>query len=131
MGVGQFGKIFQAQHIDASYHESVRGAQKTNTADPQNSRVHPRTFVVNFRAFPMKAIVTVTPKKSILDPQGDAVRKAIHHLGMECVESVRVGKHIELEISGTNVEKTREKLDQVAKELLSNPVIEDYKIEIY
>jgi phosphoribosylformylglycinamidine (FGAM) synthase PurS component len=36
-----------------------------------------------------------------------------------------------LEISGTNVEKTREKLDQVAKELLSNPVIEDYKIEIY
>lgn len=79
----------------------------------------------------MKAIVTVTPKKSILDPQGDAVRKAIHHLGMECVQSVRVGKHIELDISGTNVEKTREKLEQVAKDLLSNPVIEDYKIEIH
>jgi phosphoribosylformylglycinamidine synthase PurS subunit len=79
----------------------------------------------------MKAIVTVTPKKSILDPQGDAVRKAIHQLGMECVESVRVGKHIELDISGTNLEKTREKLDQVAKELLSNPVIEDYKIDLH
>ena len=78
----------------------------------------------------MKAIVTVTPKKSILDPQGEAVRKAIHHLGMGCVESVRVGKHIELDISGTDVEKTRAKLDQVAKDLLSNPVIEDYQIEI-
>lgn len=78
----------------------------------------------------MKAIVTVTPKKSILDPQGDAVRKAIHHLGMECVESVRVGKHIELEISGSDIGKTREKLEEVAKNLLSNPVIEDYKIEI-
>lgn len=78
----------------------------------------------------MKAIVTVTPKKSILDPQGDAVRKAIHYLGMECVKSVRVGKHIELEISGTDLEKTRERLEQVAKELLSNPVIEDYKIEL-
>lgn len=78
----------------------------------------------------MKAIVTVTPKKSILDPQGEAVRKAIHHLGMECVQSVRVGKHIELEISGTNLEKTREKLEQVAQDLLSNPVIEDYTIEL-
>ena len=79
----------------------------------------------------MKAVVTVTPKKSILDPQGEAVRKAIHHLGMECVETVRVGKHIELEISGSDIEKTREKLDQVAKDLLSNPVIEDYSIEIH
>lgn len=79
----------------------------------------------------MKAIVTVTPKKSILDPQGDAVRKAIHHLGMECVGSVRVGKHIELEISGSDIAKTREKLEEVAKNLLSNPVIEDYKIEIH
>ena len=79
----------------------------------------------------MKAIVTVTPKKSILDPQGDAVRKAIHHLGMECVESVRVGKHIELDISGTDVAKTREKLEEGAKNLLSNPAIEDYKIDIH
>ncbi len=78
----------------------------------------------------MKAIVTVTPKKSILDPQGEAVRNAMHHAGMECVESVRVGKHIELEISGTDLEKTRAKLDQLAKDLLSNPVIEDYTIEI-
>lgn len=78
----------------------------------------------------MKATVIVTPKKSVLDPQGEAVRKAIHGLGMECVEEVRIGRFIELEISGNDLEKTKAKLDEVAKDLLSNPVIEDYRIEI-
>lgn len=78
----------------------------------------------------MRAVVTVMPKKSVLDPQGEAVCKAIHSLGMGCVEGVRIGKHIELEISGSDLEKTRAKLEEVARDLLSNPVIEDCKIEL-
>jgi phosphoribosylformylglycinamidine synthase len=78
----------------------------------------------------MKATVIVTPKKSVLDPQGEAVRKAIHGLGMECVENVRIGRIIELEISGSDAAKTKAKLEEVAKDLLSNPVIEDYSIEL-
>ncbi len=78
----------------------------------------------------MKAEIIVTPKPSVFDPQGDAVRRAMHHLGMECVDSVRIGKHIELEISGKNVEKTREKLEQICHDLLSNPVIEDYILKL-
>lgn len=78
----------------------------------------------------MKAEIIVTPKQSVYDPQGDAVRRAMQHLGMECVESVRIGKFIELEISGKNVEKTRAKLDQICKDLLSNPVIEDYVLKL-
>ncbi len=78
----------------------------------------------------MKAIVTVMPKRTVLDPQGVTVKNAIHHLGMECVEEARVGKSIELKISGEDIEKTREKLEQIAKDLLSNPVIEDYEIKI-
>lgn len=78
----------------------------------------------------MKAVVIVTPKTTVLDPQGEAVQKAVHHLGMECVGTTRIGKYIEMEIDGEDLEKTREKLDQVAKDLLSNPVIEDYRIEI-
>ncbi|MGF1678952.1 MAG: phosphoribosylformylglycinamidine synthase subunit PurS [Candidatus Methylacidiphilales bacterium] len=78
----------------------------------------------------MKAVVTVTPKTSVLDPQGEAVRKAIHNLGMECVSAVRIGKHIELEIEGNDLEKTRSKLENIARDLLSNPVIEDYRIEL-
>jgi phosphoribosylformylglycinamidine synthase subunit PurS len=78
----------------------------------------------------MKATVIVTPKKSVLDPQGEAVRKAIHGLGMECVEAVRIGRIIELEISGSDLAKTKAKLEEVAKDLLSNPVIEDYQIQL-
>lgn len=83
-----------------------------------------------FEVLMMKAVVTVMPKTTVLDPQGEAVKKAVHGLGMGCVESVRIGKRIELEISGDDVEKTREKLDEVSRELLANPVIEDFRIEL-
>jgi phosphoribosylformylglycinamidine synthase subunit PurS len=78
----------------------------------------------------MKATVIVLPKKTVLDPQGEAVRKAIVGLGMDCIASARIGKFIELEITGQNVELTRTKLDQICKDLLSNPVIEDYQLVI-
>lgn len=78
----------------------------------------------------MKAIVIVTPKKTVLDPQGVAVKNAIHHLGMECVEQVHVGKYMELEISGSNYDKTLSKLKEISRDLLSNPVIEDFKVEL-
>jgi len=78
----------------------------------------------------MIARIIVTPKKSVLDPQGEAVRRAIHTLGMDCVTSTRVGKYIELEISGSNVAATRAKLEEISRDLLSNPVVEDYHIEL-
>jgi phosphoribosylformylglycinamidine synthase len=78
----------------------------------------------------MKATVHVTLKPSVLDPQGEAIRKAIHGLGMECVESVRIGKFIELEISGSDAAKTRAKLEEVCRDLLSNPVIENYTLDL-
>ena len=78
----------------------------------------------------MKARIFVTPKKTVLDPQGKAVATAIQHLGMDCVSDARVGKYIELEISGQNMDLTREKLETICKDLLSNPVIEDYKLEL-
>jgi len=78
----------------------------------------------------MIARIIVTPKKSVLDPQGEAVRRAIHTLGMDCVTSTRVGKYIELEISGSNLPATRAKLEEISRDLLSNPVVEDYHIEL-
>ena len=78
----------------------------------------------------MLAKIFVTPKKSVLDPQGEAVRKAIHTLGMECVESARIGKYIELKISGSDVAKTKAKLEAICHDLLSNPVIEDFELHL-
>ena len=77
----------------------------------------------------MKAKVTVMPKESVLDPQGVAVREAIHHLGLEAVTNVRIGKFMELEIDAGDG-STEEKLHEICRDLLSNPVIEDYRLEV-
>src|SRR5437870_10049473 len=75
----------------------------------------------------MKAKVIVMPKQSILDPQGVAVRDAVHHHGLPGVSQVRVGKMIELELDGPFSE---DQLHEVCRDLLSNPVIEDYKLTL-
>ena len=77
----------------------------------------------------MRAKVTVMPKKSVLDPQGVAVRDAIAHHGLPQVKSVRIGKVMEIEIDGTGAE-TEARLHAIAADLLSNPVIEDYVLQI-
>ncbi|MEK0450114.1 MAG: hypothetical protein RL088_2382 [Verrucomicrobiota bacterium] len=74
----------------------------------------------------MKAKVIVMPKQSILDPQGVAVRDAMRHHGLPGVKSARVGKVIELELDGT----TEAQLHEIARDMLSNPVVEDYTIQI-
>ena len=73
----------------------------------------------------MKVQVIVMPKQTVLDPQGVAVRDAIHHHGVPAVKAARVGKLIELELDGT---QTEAQLHEVCRDLLSNPVIEDYKL---
>lgn len=78
----------------------------------------------------MKATVIVTPKTSVLDPQGEAVRKAIINLGLTSVHSTRIGKFIELELDAADEAEALQQLEPVAHDLLSNPVIEDYRIEI-
>ena len=77
----------------------------------------------------MKVKVTVMPKQSVLDPQGVAVRDAIHHHGMPQVKNVRIGKFLEIEVDGS-VEQTQEKLHELCRDFLSNPVIEDYQFSI-
>ncbi len=75
----------------------------------------------------MKAIVTVMPKRSVLDPQGAATAEAMKHLGLATVGRVRVGKSIEIELQG-DVDEA--KLHEIARDLLSNPIIEDYRLEL-
>lgn len=78
----------------------------------------------------MKVTVFVTPKKSVLDPQGAAVSHAMGSLGFEGLKNVRIGKVIEIEIAGDDTPDFRQSLDRICHELLSNPVIEDYRYEI-
>ncbi len=81
----------------------------------------------------MKARVTVMPKKSVLDPQGVAVREAVAQHGFPEVEAVRIGKFMEIELSetaGADPAALEERLHAICRDLLSNPVIEDYELHI-
>jgi phosphoribosylformylglycinamidine synthase PurS subunit len=78
----------------------------------------------------MKAKVIITPKKAVLDPQGKTVQTALEHMGYQGVSGVHVGKYLEIELTGTDKEAARKQLDEACHKLLSNPVIEDYKLEI-
>ena len=75
----------------------------------------------------MKALVTVMPKPSVLDPQGAAAAEAMRHLGLETIGRVRIGKVVEIELHAGADEA---RLHEIARDLLSNPVIEDYTLEV-
>ena len=78
----------------------------------------------------MKANIYVTLKKEVLDPQGDAVRRSLGSLGFDDVKSARVGKFIELDLSGADRNQAEQNLKTMCDKLLANPVIEDYQYEI-
>ena len=77
----------------------------------------------------MKARIIITPKKAVLDPQGKTVQNALAHMGYNGIGAVHVGKYLEIEVSGEK-ETARKQLDDACHKFLSNPVIEDYRLEI-
>jgi phosphoribosylformylglycinamidine synthase subunit PurS len=78
----------------------------------------------------VKIKVFVTPKRNVLDPQGAAVGHALESLGLAGLKATRVGKVIELEVETPDTAAFRAQLDALCRDLLSNPVIEDYRYEI-
>lgn len=79
----------------------------------------------------MKARIIITPKKAVLDPQGKTVQNALSHLGYAGVVAVHVGKYVEIELaSGTDREQARVALNEACRRFLSNPIIEDYQLEL-
>ena len=79
----------------------------------------------------MKATVLVRLKTEVLDPQGDAVRRALDKLGFQGVKGVRIGKLIEIDIDDAhaNAPDLKDRLSKMADEMLANPVIEDYEVK--
>ena len=78
----------------------------------------------------MKARVYVSLKPTVLDPQGQTIRSALAGLGHTSIASVRQGKFFEIGLApGTDREKAAGELDQIARDVLANPVIEDYRVE--
>ncbi len=77
-----------------------------------------------------KATVLVRLKEEVLDPQGDAVRRALTKLGFEGVTRVRVGKLIELEVDDSEADGLGPRLAKMADDILANPVTEDYEVKV-
>ncbi len=78
----------------------------------------------------MKARVHVSLKPGVLDPQGKAIGNALQSLGFTGVGEVRQGKLIELELADTDAAAARARVEDMCRQLLANPVIENYMIEI-
>ena len=74
--------------------------------------------------------VNVTPKPGILDPQGRAVEGSLGHLGITGVSGVRVGRRVELSVDAADAGTARATVDRLAGDLLSNPLIEAYDVEL-
>jgi phosphoribosylformylglycinamidine synthase len=77
----------------------------------------------------MRATILVRPKPGILDPQGKAVQSSLRHLGFT-VEGARVGRLVDLEVETTDPEQARAEVERMCAELLANPLIESYEIEL-
>jgi phosphoribosylformylglycinamidine synthase len=78
----------------------------------------------------MKARVYVSMKPTVLDPQGQTIRSALNGLGHTSISAVRQGKFFEITVDPTaDREKLKTEIDQIARDVLANPVIEEYRIE--
>ena len=75
----------------------------------------------------MKAYVYVSLKKTVLDPQGKTIHGALKKMGYKGIDDVRQGKYFEIELESTSREEAQAEVERIAKEVLTNPVIEEYR----
>jgi phosphoribosylformylglycinamidine synthase subunit PurS len=78
----------------------------------------------------MKAHVWVMPKSTVLDPQGQTIHHALASLGYTKVQNVRQGKFFVLELDGLGREEAQKQIERISREVLTNPVIEEFRYEI-
>lgn len=76
------------------------------------------------------AKVYVTLKPTVNDPQGLTIKGALHTLGFNAVQSVRAGKYIEIKIDGNDMAQVREQVEKMCRQLLANPIIENFRFEL-
>ena len=77
----------------------------------------------------MKATVLVRPKEGILDPQGQAVEQSLQKLGF-AVAHARIGRVVDVEVEASSVDEARERVEEMCRQLLANPLIESYEVEV-
>lgn len=79
----------------------------------------------------MRVTVSILRRAEIADPQGSTVRRALHDLGFDEVKAVRIDRVIRLEVDGDDPETVRSQVEEMCLKLLTNPVLEDFEIEVH
>jgi phosphoribosylformylglycinamidine synthase len=78
----------------------------------------------------MKAYVYVSFKKTVLDPQGKTIQNALKKMGYQGISDVRQGKYFEIVLDGLTPEAAQTEIERIAREVLTNPVIEEYQYRL-
>ena len=76
------------------------------------------------------AKVYISLKPTVNDPQGLTIKGGLHSLGFDSVETVRAGKYIEIRVNESSIQTAQEKINEMCRKLLANPVIETYRFEL-
>src|SRR5207244_9281948 len=98
---------------------------------PGFDRLHRSIFLPYNALIPMKAYVYVSLKKSVLDPQGKTIHGALKKMGYKGLEEVRQGKYFELTLDGgLSREEAQAEVERIAREVLTNPVIEEFRFSL-
>jgi len=77
-----------------------------------------------------RAQIIITLKPTVLDAQGATVERALHNLGFESVDGVRMGKYVEVTLEAADSDAARRRVEEMCRKLLANPIIEEYRIEV-
>ena len=85
---------------------------------------------IDWKVTPMTAKIYVTLKKTVLDPQGQTIQRALNSMGHPEVASVRQGKYFEIELTGIDRPTADATMARLSEDVLSNPVIEEFRVEI-
>ena len=124
-----WGKTYPGPELPAKVVEGTRG--RYVEAFELLTGIEFADYVADPDAGPrMKATVLVRPKAGILDPQGQAVESSLRHLGF-AVDDARVGRLVELELATSDQGEARTQVERMCEQLLANPLIESYEIELH
>ena len=118
-------------NVEGAYQEMLKrvkeGSKNLSTQYSCQRRGSPEAAIPNTQYC---VRVQVLPKADILDPQGQAVEKALTSMGYKGIKDLKIGKEIVFKVKAESKEKVKSEVNQMCERLLANPVIEDYKIEI-
>ncbi len=78
----------------------------------------------------MKVNVEITRRPEIADPEGTNIMRALTDLGHSNIESVRVDRIIHLDVTGDDPDRVKERVEEMCRQLLANPVLEDFRVEV-